>query len=142
MSVLSAEQQTLAAEHAAVYVLGVLGGLAATLPAPVLHTSLATAYVVHRTRRDELEQMVRAAGGTPVAGAAAYDVPRSATTVAAINAEALRVERACTTTYAALVAATATTQRGWAIARLRESAVSELGFGGRPQALPGVGTTH
>ena len=65
----------------------------------------------------------------------AYDLPRALTTPAQITAEALRVERACVTTYAALVAATTGSDRAWAVGTLSAGALSELSFGGPPLAL-------
>ena len=48
------------------------------------------------------------------------------------------MERACVSTYAALVAATTGADRGWAVATLSAGALSELTFGGLPQPLPGL----
>lgn len=131
-------QRTLAAEHAAVYIFGVLGGRAAVLGASPLRPALATAYDAHVARRDQVRVLVRAAGGDPVAAEPAYDLPRALTTPAQITEEALRVERACVTTYAALVAATAGSDRAWAVGTLGAGALSELSFGGPPLALPGL----
>jgi hypothetical protein len=132
-------QRTLAAEHAAVYIFGVLGGRAAVLGLSPLRPALTTADATHMVRRNQVRVLVRAAGGAPVAGEAAYDLPRALTTPAQITAEALRVERACVTTYAALVAATTGSDRAWAVGTLSAGALSELSFGGPPLALPGLG---
>jgi hypothetical protein len=137
-SLLDALQRTLAAEHAAVFLFGALGGRASTLPAGPLRTALDTAYDVHLQRRDQLRTRVTAAGGDPVAAEAAYRLPSLLTTAAQIEAEALRVERACATTYAALVAASSGSDRRWAVDALVATAVGEPSFGGRPQALPGL----
>jgi hypothetical protein len=133
-------QATLAAEHAAVYVFGVLGGRAAHLPAPVLRAALSTSYDVHRTRRDALEAMVAAAGADPVPAEPAYALTRYLVTPGQVAAAALRVERACLTTYGALVAAGTGTTREWAVAALIATATSELGFGGTAEPLPGMDT--
>jgi hypothetical protein len=138
---LDALQQTLAAEHAAIYVLGALGGRASSLPASAMRKALDTAYADHVERRDQLRTMIDAEGGEPVAAEPAYRLPAPLTTSAQIAHEALRVERACATTYAALVAATTDAERGWAIDALVTTAVGEIAFGGRPVALPGLGTT-
>jgi hypothetical protein len=135
---LPALQRTLAAEHAAVYVFGVLGGRAAVLGESPLRPALAAAYDAHLARRDRLRVLVTAAGGDPVAAEAAYDVLRPLTTPAQITAEALRVERACVSTYAALVAATTGADRLWAVETLGAGALSELTFGGPPLPLPGL----
>lgn len=132
-------QQTLAAEHAAIYVLAALGGRASSLPpSSPLRAALDAAYDVHVTRRDDVRTMIAGSGEDPVAAEAAYRLPRPLTSESQIAAEALRVERACATTYAALVAATVDAERRWAIDALVTTAVGELSFGGRPEALPGV----
>ncbi|WP_151081737.1 ferritin-like domain-containing protein [Nocardioides cynanchi] len=140
MSELDALQQTLAAEHAAVYVFGVLGGRAAGLPAPVLRAAISTAYAVHAGRRDDLTATITSTGADPVPAEPAYRVSRALTTPTEISAEALRVERACLTSYGVLVAASTGTNRTWAVDALVETATSELGFGGSPEPLPGMDT--
>jgi hypothetical protein len=142
---LDALQRTLAGEHAAVFVLAALGGRASALTAPSLRTALDAAYDAHLERRDRLRVMVVAAGGDPVAAEPAYRLPGSSTgssaaTTAQIEGQALQVERACATAYAALVAATAGADRRWAVDALVATAVGEAAFGGTPEALPGVGT--
>jgi hypothetical protein len=139
-STLDALQRTLAAEHAAIFVLAALSGRASALPPPTLHVlgpALDTAYGVHVERRDRLRVLVTEAGGTPVPSEPAYELPRPLTAPGQLKSEALGVERVCTTTYAALVAATSGAQRHFAISALAQSALSELDFGGVPQALPG-----
>jgi hypothetical protein len=140
-SLVDALQRTLAAEHAAVFVLGALGGRAAPLPAPALRDALTAAYDGHLERRDQLRRKVASIGADPVAAEPAYRLPSPLTTAAQIAAEALRVERACVTTYAALVAVSAGAERRWAVTALTTTAVGEAAFGGRPQALPGLGET-
>ena len=135
---LPALQRTLAAEHAAVYVFAVLGGRAAVLGESPLRPALAAAYDAHLARRNRLRVVVSAAGSDPVAAEPAYDVPRELTTPAQITAEALRVERACVSTYAALVAATTGAERAWAVDTLSAGALAELAFGGPPLPLPGL----
>jgi hypothetical protein len=140
MSEVDALQQTLAAEHAAVYVFGVLGGRAAHLPAPVLRAAISTAYDVHVGRRDGLVALVTATGADPVPAAPAYSVTRDLGSPARVASEALRVERACLTSYGVLVAASTGADRAWAVTALVETAASELGFGGSPDPLPGMDT--
>ena len=139
MSDVAALQRTLAAEHAAIFVFGALGGRASTLTAPRLRAALESAYDVHLARRDHLRIMVAATGDIPVAAEPAYRLPSPLTTAAQIEGEALRVERGCVTTYAALVAATAGPDRQWAVEALARTAVGEKVFGGTPEALPGLG---
>jgi hypothetical protein len=123
-------------------VFGVLGGRAATLPTATLRAALGTAYDVHLARRDQLEAMIAAAGAQPVPAEPAYTLRRTLGSAAQLAAVALRVERACLTTYGALVAAGAGATRTWAVDALVECAVAELGFGGSPEALPGLDTTE
>jgi len=145
-STLDALQRTLAAEHAAIFLLAALGGRASTTQpsAPesaqnsALHSALDGAYAAHIERRDQLRTMIAAVGAEPVASEPAYRLPVPLTSTAEIRAEALRVERACTTTYAALVAATANEDRRWAIDALIATSVGQLTFGGRAEALPGI----
>ncbi|NUQ97536.1 MAG: DUF4439 domain-containing protein, partial [Streptomyces sp.] len=68
---LKALQAALAAEHAAVYGYGVVGGQIR----PERRTEARTAYDAHRARRDALTREVRDLGATPVAAAAAYALP-------------------------------------------------------------------
>jgi Domain of unknown function (DUF4439) len=138
VTAVDALQTTLAAEHAAVYVFGVLGGRAAALPAPELRAALEAAYDDHLARRDQLRARLTDLDAQPVAAEAAYDLPHHLTTAPQLAGRALEVERACVTTYAATVAATAGQDRSWAIDSLIAGAAAELGFGGAPQPLPGA----
>jgi hypothetical protein len=131
-------QRTLAAEHAAVFVFSALGGRASSLPAKTLREWLDAAYDVHVERRDQLRGMVSAAGADPVAAEPAYRLPSPLTTTDQIEQAALRVERRCATTYAALVAGTAGTYRRWAVTALIATAATESAFGGAPEPLPGL----
>ena len=132
-------QRTLAAEHAAIFVFGALGGRASDLTARALRDALTSAYDVHVERRDQLRDTVTSLGGVPVAAEPAYRLPSQLSTAAQIAAEGLRVQRACVTTYAALVAVSAGAERRWAVTALTSTAVGEAAFGGEPQALPGLG---
>ena len=67
MTPLEALQQTLAGEHAAVYVYRALAGRVSGSAQPTLAARLGSAYTTHRGRRDQLTAMVRLAGGDPVA---------------------------------------------------------------------------
>ena len=133
-------QRTLAGEHAAVFVLAALGGRASALPVSPMREALDATYAVHVDRRDRLRAMITAHGADPVAAEPAYRLPSPVDTAAQIAAAALRVERACATTYAALVAATSDAERRWALDALVATAVGEAAFGGSPEALPGLST--
>ena len=136
-------QTTLAAEHAAVWVLGVLGGRVSASRSKQLSDAIAAAYVAHRSRRDQLTSTIRDLGSRPVASEAAYDLPDpvdgASPSDRQLSAAALEVERRCAATYAFLVAQTAGRERGWAIRALNETAVRELAFRGTPEMFPGAG---
>jgi hypothetical protein len=138
MTPLQALQETLAGEHAALYVYGVLGARVSDSGQPVLAARLTAAYTTHRGRRDQLTAMVRAAGGEPVAAELSYRLPNASRTAPQLRAGAAVTERRCAAVYAAAVGSTSRTDRQWAIDALADAAVRELSFGGRPAAFPGV----
>jgi hypothetical protein len=138
MSATDTLQRTLAAEHAAIFVFGALGGRASTLDAPALRGALDAAYDAHVERRDRLRRLVVAAGSEPVAAEPAYRLPSPLVSVVQIAAAALRVERACAATYAKMVAGTSGDDRRWAVEALIAAALGERSFGGAPEPLPGL----
>jgi hypothetical protein len=131
-------QTALAAEHAAVFVYGALGGRTSRLATPELFDAVAAAYAAHRARRDLLAREVTDLGGVAVAAEPAYEVPQPLVTPDQVTRAALDVERDCATTYAWLVANTAGPVRRRAIATLNETAVRELVFRGTPETFPGT----
>jgi hypothetical protein len=139
MTTLEALQTTLAAEHAAVFVYGALGGRTSRSENPTLFAAVSSAYAAHRARRDQLTADIVEGGDQPVAAEAAYELPSPMVTPDQVTGAALDVERSCATTYAYLVANTAADQRRWAIAALNETAVRELTFRGTPETFPGAG---
>lgn len=138
MTEVDALQTTLAAEHAAVFVLGALGGRTSRSATPDLFDAVSSAYAAHRARRDTLTREIRDLGATPVAAEAAYELPRLLETPEQVTRAALEVERGCATTYAWLVANAAGRVRRQAIAALNEAAVRELVFRGTPEMFPGT----
>ncbi|MCW2793575.1 MAG: hypothetical protein JWO76_2673 [Nocardioides sp.] len=138
MTALEALQTALAAEHAAVYVYGALGAQTSQSTAPALFASVSSAYAEHRSRRDLLDREIRGLGGTPVASAAAYELPGGLATPAGVTRAALDLERSCASTYAWVVANTVGPRRRWAVEVLTHTAVRELVFRGTPEMLPGV----
>jgi hypothetical protein len=131
-------QTALAAEHAAVFVYGALGGQTSQSGAPTLYAEVTDGYVTHRGRRDRLIALIEAAGREPVAAEPGYDLPADLSTPAAVADRALALERACAATYAFVVASTTGDDRKWAIDALLDTAVRELSFGGKPERLPGL----
>jgi hypothetical protein len=138
MTPLEGLQATLAGEHAAIYVYGVLGGRVSASAAPATAAAVTAAYTTHRARRDQLQAMIRQLGAVPVAAAVAYDLTGPAMTTAQIAATASGVESRSAEVYAQAVESTAGTQRQWAIDALSDSAVRALGFGAEPEAFPGL----
>lgn len=131
-------QAALAAEHAAVFVYAALGGQASQSAQPGLYGRITAAYRLHRTRRDELEAMLRAAGEEPVAAEPGYQLPADLGTPGALDARALRLEQDAAATYAYLVASSTGATRAWAMRALLDAAVRGLGFGGKPESFPGL----
>jgi hypothetical protein len=138
MTPLQALQQTLSAEHAAVYVYGVLGARVSESAEPALAARLLSAYTTHRARRDHLSARVRAAGGRPVAAEVSYRLPNASRTARQLTAGALETEQRCASVYAAAVAGTSGADRRWAIDALSDCAVRQLSFGGSPSRYPGA----
>ncbi|TNM45049.1 DUF4439 domain-containing protein [Nocardioides albidus] len=134
----TAVQTTLAAEHAAVFVYGVLGGQTSQSGSPALYAAVTDAYTVHRSRRDELMARLHAAGAQPVAAEPGYGLPADLGTPAAVSARAREIEEAAAATYAYLIASSTDDTRSWAIDALLDAALRVLDFGGRPDRLPGL----
>jgi Domain of unknown function (DUF4439) len=131
-------QTTLAGEHAAVYVYGVLGGRVSASARPELAAGLRTAYDLHRARRDQVIAMLRAIDATPVGSEVSYEVPTPARTAPQCRRAAAELEERCAEVYAAAVGSTARANRQWAIDALTDAAVRGLTFGAEPAAFPGV----
>jgi len=131
-------QVVLAGEHAAVFVLGYLGGQTSASAQPALFQAVSDAYDTHRGRRDQVAAAIRDLGAEPVAAAPAYEIDDVSTgSGTAIAGEALAVERACGTAYGLAIASGDPTQRRWALDALLDSAVRELAFDGEPRVFPG-----
>ncbi|MGH3500492.1 MAG: ferritin-like domain-containing protein [Nocardioidaceae bacterium] len=140
-SAVDALQTCLAAEHAAVYGYGVLGGALATTGAGTESADYARAdasYTVHRGRRDHLAKMLRNAGKSPVPAEAAYDIPFPATDKSSSRRLARHLERRCAGVYARAVASTVDDTRRFVANALTDAAVRDMKWGGKPQAFPGL----
>jgi hypothetical protein len=137
MTPLEAQQATLAAEHAAVYLFGVFGAQASQSRQPELYARLLDAFRVHRKRRDQLTVTIDRAGAEPVAAEVSYDLPAMGTAPELDNA-ALQVERRIARTYGQLVESTTAAERRWALVALDDSAVRQLEFRGTPEMFPGT----
>lgn len=130
-------QTTLAGEHAAVWVLGVIGGQVSDKEQPGLRDDVTAAYRAHRGRRDQLVARITALGATALPAEAAYSLG-DVTSADTATAAALTVERRSAVLYADLVASTTESDRTWAVSALIDSAVRQLRFRGSPETFPGT----
>jgi len=135
---LAALQQTLAAEHAAVDVYGVLGGRVSSVEDPLTAARIKAAYEVHRARRDQLRSVIADLGKEPVAAAPGYRVDVRSRDSAELLRVARLTEDRCAGFYAQLVASSVDGQRRWAVEALTDAAVRVLDLGGSPSAYPGA----
>jgi len=130
-------QATLGAEHAAVFVYGVVGGRLAASTNPQLGRLVEAAYEAHLRRRDELRTMVAGRGATPRPAALSYAVPPGRSP-GVLTAVARRTEVRCAETYAQLVGSTTGEARRFGIDALTDAALRQLDFGAPPSAYPGL----
>lgn len=134
MGELAALQAALAAEQAIVYGYGVVGAhLAKTAE------SDATARMTeHMVRRDKLDALITAAGGTPVTARVAYQLPQPVTDEKSAILLGAHLEQGADGAYWDLIEAAAANSalRSLAIGWLSDSAVAANHWGA-PQALPG-----
>ncbi|MGW5120480.1 DUF4439 domain-containing protein [Streptomyces noursei] len=131
---LTATQAALAAEHAAVYGYGVVGGRIGARR----RAEARGAYDAHRARRDALGRAVRDLGGRPQAAAAAYALPFPVPDSAAAARLAAELEDRVAAVYADLVRATGGAHRTEAAAALRVAAVRAVRWRGSGVAFPGL----
>lgn len=134
MSALDAAQAALAAEHAAVYGYGVVGGRIGE----DREDEADAAYSAHRARRDALTRTVRDLGGKPAAAAAAYALPFPVPDAAAAVRLAAELEDRVAGVYSDLVRAAAGPLRREAADALREAAVRAVRWRGSGVAFPGL----
>jgi len=131
-------QAALAAEHAAVYVYGILGGRTSRSDAPGLYDAVRSAYESHRASRDRLQSLIADAGAKPVGPSSSYATPSRIDRPEGIRRAALALERSCAETYAWVVSQTEGEDRSRAINALKDGAVRELTFRGTPETFPGI----
>ncbi|MFD4861520.1 ferritin-like domain-containing protein [Streptomyces atratus] len=129
-----AAQAALAAEHAAVYGYGVVGGRVAD----GRRAEATAAYHAHRARRDALARTVRDLGGEPVAAQAAYALPFAVPDPAAAVRLAALLEDRVADVYSDLVRAAAGPLRREAADALREAAVRAVRWRGSGVPFPGL----
>lgn len=131
---LTAAQAALAAEHAAVYGYGVVGGRIGA----ARRSEAREAWDAHRARRDSLVRTVRELGGTPVAAEAAYALPFTVGDSGAAVRLAAELEDRIAGVYSDLVRAASGARRKDAAGALREAAVRAVRWSGGSVAFPGL----
>lgn len=139
MSAVAGLQDCLAAEHAAVYGYGVLGGvLAGDRRATADQTLAAQGYVAHRARRDALTQLLVGLEVHPVVAEPAYTVPFRVVDTADCRRLGRHIEHQTAAVYSVAVARTTGTNRRVVARALTDTAVREVRWGGQAQAFPGA----
>lgn len=131
---IQALRAALAAEHAAVYGYGVVGGRIDK----GRRTEAREGYDAHRARRDALVRQVREKGVDPEPAQAAYALPFAVPDSAAALRLAADIERRLAGVYADLVRAAGGDQRREAAVALREAAVRSARWSGAGVAFPGL----
>ncbi|MGW6525472.1 ferritin-like domain-containing protein [Streptomyces sp. NPDC054962] len=131
---LTALQAALAAEHAAVYGYGVVGGRIGE----VRSAEARAAYDAHRARRDALVREVRDLGAEPVAASAGYALPFQVPDSAAAVRLATELEERVAGVYSDLVRAAGDARRREAAGALRDAAVRAVRWRGGSVAFPGL----
>ncbi|MFE4826977.1 ferritin-like domain-containing protein [Streptomyces sp. NPDC056672] len=131
---LAAAQAALAAEHAAVYGYGVVGGRVGG----DRRGEADAAYTAHRARRDALTRTVRDLGGKPAVAEPAYALPFAVPDAASAVRLAAELEDRIAGVYSDLVRAAEGPLRREAADALREAAVRAVRWRGTGVAFPGL----
>jgi hypothetical protein len=131
---LRALQDVLAGEHAAIYGYGVAG---AWLSGRRRDRARA-AFAAHRTRRDQLQELIRGRGAEPVAAAASYALARPVTSATDAVALATLLEERLAAVWADAVAQLEGDLRRLAVRALRDAAVLGAQWRGASVAFPGL----
>jgi hypothetical protein len=133
-------QDCLAAEHAAVYGYGVVGGVLSgrTDAGSVLQELAADSYAEHRRRRDDLTDLIVARDVQPAAAEPAYQLPDAVSSVEDCRDLARGLEERCAAVYADAVSRSVDDDRELAARALTACALRGVGWGARPEPFPGV----
>lgn len=138
MTPIQALQATLAGEHAAVYLYGVMGGQVSRSQQSTLAGLIDQSFGTHRARRDRLSVLISDRRTAPVASEVAYRLPNTLTTPRQLRTAARQVESRCLALYGQLVANSTGPVRAWAITALDAGAVAGLDYGSAPTTFPGM----
>ena len=131
-------QTALAAEHAALYVYGVLGARTSESRQGPVFAVVTDAYATHRAWRDLLTRRLLDEGAEPTPAAPTYEIPTTRPTAAGVVRAAAELEERCAQTYAYVVANTTGDDRHWAIGALTRAALRQVAFGSSPGPFPGA----
>ncbi|RAG80462.1 DUF4439 domain-containing protein [Streptacidiphilus pinicola] len=131
---LEALQAALGAEQATVYGYGVLGALLSG----GARAQATSDYQLHRARRDTLDARITAAGATPRAAAAAYDLPFEVSDASSAGRLAALLENRVAAVYANSVQAGENDFRDDSSTQLRAAALRALTWGAPPTPFPGL----
>lgn len=134
----AALQTALAAEHAAVWLYGLLAARTSAASHPDLLALLEATYLVHRGRRDEWEEVLRSDGVDPTPASASYVEPGPLDDATQIQGAARDAEAGAASTYGYLVANTSGERRRTAAAAVRDAAVRHVSFAGTASTAPGT----
>jgi len=136
---IAALQSCLAAEHAALYGYGALGGVLAGVPRAEPDLARAkSSYAVHRELREDLTARISGTGALPAAASAAYDLPFAVQDGRSCRRLARLLEQRAASVYGLAVAATVDEDRAFAAAALRGCAVREVAWGGGVEPFPAI----
>jgi hypothetical protein len=138
MSAANALVAALKAEYAAVYLYGLIGGRASRGGKPAEIARINAMYAAHRTRRDQLIALLAARKVAVPAPAVAYTPPVDPTAASTRTACARQIEVRSESIYVQLVAATAGTERAFAINALSSVSTAAAALGQPASAFPGL----
>ena len=138
MTALDALQDCLAAEHAACFGYGVVGGVLAGIPDTSAEETRSDAfYVAHRQARDALTELIASLDADPVAAEAAYAAPPVATPQACSRLARL-LEQRTAAVYAYAVSQTTDETRAMAADALTDCALRATAWGAPADPFPGM----
>src|SRR5262249_18007708 len=134
VSEVTALQDVLSAENAAVFGYGVLGAHLAGAQ----RSAAMREWVLHETDRDTVTGMLTARGAQPVPAAAAYQLPFRVRNAAAAAQLAAYIEDRVTAAYLGLVALPGAQMREFGARKMRAAALRAAAWRGHSLAFPGM----
>ena len=139
MTAVEALQDCLAAEHAAIYGYGLLGGvLAAEETGATERVLAADGYVGHRASRDALTALISGLRVDPVPAEPAYATPFRIVDIAGCRRLGRHIEHRTAAVYSFAVAKTVDGTRRMLARTLTDAALREVRWGAEAQAFPGI----